>query len=269
MSQHSSLQRLPPRQYVCARHRSVLTVRIVGGLLLACAMAPLLARAGGSRGNPNPGVLPPHGEAFGQECGEWTAQWWQWALSIPTDQNPLLDETGADAARGQSGPVWFLAGISGAGGAVERTVTVPAGKALFFPVYNSVWVNTPDFGDAPWSPEQEAFARGQISDSVDAVTSLSAEIDGRPVRHLEAYRCQNEEPFMVNMPADNIYGIPAGTYGPSVTDGYWLMLAPLSKGRHTLHFTSTKDGKVQDVTYHIDVTSMNGREGHEEDRRRD
>jgi hypothetical protein len=23
-----------------------------------------------------------------------TAQWWQWALSLPTDQNPQLDMTG-------------------------------------------------------------------------------------------------------------------------------------------------------------------------------
>src|SRR5918998_839871 len=26
--------------------------------------------------------------------GEWTAQWWQWAYSIPEDRNPVADQTG-------------------------------------------------------------------------------------------------------------------------------------------------------------------------------
>jgi hypothetical protein len=44
------------------------------------------------------------------------ASWWQWALSIPTAQNPLLDTTGANCAQKQDGPIWFLAGV-GFGGA--------------------------------------------------------------------------------------------------------------------------------------------------------
>jgi len=57
------------------------------------------------------------------------------------DINPLLDQTGANAAIGQSGPVWFLAGTTG--GTAERAITVPAGKSLFFPLVNNVWICTP------------------------------------------------------------------------------------------------------------------------------
>jgi hypothetical protein len=37
-----------------------------------------------------------------------TAQWWQWALSMPPSVNPVLDPTGAYCALGQRGSTWFL-----------------------------------------------------------------------------------------------------------------------------------------------------------------
>src|SRR5215475_11351924 len=71
-----------------------------------------------------------------------TAQWWQFALSIPTGVNPLTDTAGADCMVGQHDPIWFLAGIF-PGGTATRTCAVPAGEWLFFPVINSVQINAP------------------------------------------------------------------------------------------------------------------------------
>ena len=42
------------------------------------------------------------------------AAWWQWVLSIPVDENPLLDTTGEKCMIGQRGDVWYLAGTFGA-----------------------------------------------------------------------------------------------------------------------------------------------------------
>ena len=42
-----------------------------------------------------------------------SAQWWQWAISIPSLHNPLLDTSGANCMVGQHGPIWFLAGAIG------------------------------------------------------------------------------------------------------------------------------------------------------------
>ena len=68
---------------------------------------------------------------------ELTAEWRQWAYSIPTSQNPQEDATGQYCMVGQRGPVWFLAGVFlGWPGTITRTCTVPEGKALFFPVIN-------------------------------------------------------------------------------------------------------------------------------------
>jgi len=203
--------------------------------------------------NPNPKILPVKADAFGQSYGAWSAAWWQWSLSIPADHNPSLDATGADAAQGQSGHVWFLAGIFGAGGSVERTVTIPAGKALFLPIYNVVEINAPQLGDPPWSAARELELRQLAADSIESVTDLSADIDGRPVVDLASYRVQDDGPFNVDLPDNNVFDVPADTYGPSVSDGYFLMLAPLPAGKHTIHFSSTAGGVTQEVTYYLSV----------------
>jgi len=83
--------------------------------------------------NPNPGVIPPQAKAHGMTYGEWSAKWWQWAVSLPLDHNPLADT--ADCSTGQLGSVWFLGG-SFVSSTEERDCTVPPGKALFFPIIN-------------------------------------------------------------------------------------------------------------------------------------
>ena len=45
----------------------------------------------------------------------------------------------------------------------------------------------------------------------------------------------------------------AGTYFPAVDDGYYVMVAPLSIGDHTIHFHGTAGPYVRDVTYNITV----------------
>src|SRR5437773_9144834 len=50
----------------------------------------------------------------------------------PTNTNIATDTSGKYCALDQSGPLWYLAGT--AGGAVVRSCSVPAGKALFFPL---------------------------------------------------------------------------------------------------------------------------------------
>jgi hypothetical protein len=224
-------------------------------LLLFSGLVPFAVA--GDKGNQNPSVLPPNSHPYGRSYGEWADAWWQWVCEIPASMNPLGDTTGEFAGVGQSGRVWFLAGSLWDVGQIVRHVEVPAGKALFFPIANSIWVNTPAYGDPPWSDDQEAFARAVVADQVESVSHLACKIDGRTVCHITAYRCQTPDDgeFMVTLSDDNIFfGVDAGTYGPSVADGYYLMLAPLSPGRHTIHITAGDDESVHvDVTYHLTV----------------
>jgi hypothetical protein len=74
---------------------------------------------------------------------ELSAEWWQWAVSIPTSVNPVLDTTGDNCMVGQRGSTWFLAGLFG-GGTATRTCFIPEDKVLYFPVVNSINVDTPN-----------------------------------------------------------------------------------------------------------------------------
>ena len=59
---------------------------------------------------------------------------------------------------------------------------------------------------------------------------------------------------MVNVPVNDIWGLVSmgatpGLHGPTVDDGIYLLLAPLSAGAHTLHFTATLGGGW----FHLDI----------------
>src|SRR5262249_42557522 len=66
--------------------------------------------------------------------------------------------------------------------------------------------------------------------------------------------------FSYSIPDDNIYQIsdftyPAQTVFPTVADGVYLMLAPLSPGVHVLHWTGAAPGFTQDITYQVTVST--------------
>lgn len=202
-----------------------------------------------------PRLVPPHSNAFGTSYAELGAAWLEWALAAPIATNPILDPDGSYAAMGQSGKVWFLAGTSG--GPATRSITVPTGTALFFPIVNSFWVNTPEFGDPPWSAEQEAFARSYIAADIDTAVGLVLEIDGKSYAVTPEYRVPSTVGNCV-LPVDNlfVYFGFAVLPGPHecVVDGYWALLPPLSVGEHTVRFAGGfSSGFSLDVTFHVTV----------------
>jgi hypothetical protein len=189
---------------------------------------------------------------YGTSYGDWGAKWWQWAASIPTNKSPLKDNTGANCAQGQGGTVWFLAGTFGGG--AERTCTIPAGKSIFFPIFN----NECSYAEYPqYKTEQElkACATGQI----DKVTNLDATVDGTKIPDLQKYRAMSS-PYDLTLVNNNVFGVKPGTTR-SVSDGFWIMLQPLSAGKHDIHFSGSSvdfaaSGPVNfatAVTYHLNV----------------
>jgi hypothetical protein len=257
-----------PRDFEKQRGKYCLIPLAASVLLLG----PVVCAQAGDKGNPNPGVLPIQSNCYGMSYGEWQAAWWQWIASIPSDANPLLDKTGQNAAQGQSDQVWFLAGTWATPSAppIVRTVTVPAGKALFFPVINQLWIGfkSDPAWDQPYDPGSgdvyetyEEYVRDLLADMIDAMivpqNPPSCEIDGREVRDIAAYRGESTT-FSIAPPADDIFGLsayegeswPDGTWHPCADDGIYLMLAPLSAGKHTIHIVIPG---FLDVTYQITV----------------
>jgi hypothetical protein len=188
------------------------------------------------------------------------AQWWQWALSAPASSNPLLDTTGQFAAVNQRGRIWFLAGNTG--GETTRYVTVPAGKALFFPIVNQFDVEhgiEKGVGPVFMAHQPLQTAQAFVSQVIATATNLSCVVDGSPLT-IDKANLEQSTPFSVFLPADNIFGgasvgVPAGVYAPAVDSGYYVLLPPLSSGPHTIHFagTVTATNFSLDVTYYLVV----------------
>lgn len=193
-----------------------------------------------AQSNGNPGVIPPVAAPFGGGYGQWSAAWWQWVLSVPAATSPLFDETGAFCGEGQSGKVWFLAGNFG--GESVRRCRIPQGKAIFFPVATGIAGSGVYDCDpsAPGVPCDVNALRQLLGVVLDNPILLEAEVDGRPLENLSAYRALSPV-FSINYPEGNVYGQPAGAYQPHVADGYWIMLAPLSAGVHTIRFKAALD----------------------------
>ncbi len=219
----------------------------LSAVVLAIGLAAPAVGAG-TLGAKNPGVFPITDAPYGQTYGEWAAAWWQWALAqvVP----PMLDETGEQCGDGQSGPVWFLAGTFG--GHAERSCTVPADKAIFFPIMNTLWW--------PEAGETVEEVRALAAADMDAVTKLSCTIDDKDLKDLFSYRAQDPyaDGFCVTFPEGNVLGFPAGDLCTVVTDGYWIMLRPLSPGQHTIRFKGrsgppSAGGFELDVIYHLTV----------------
>src|SRR6185436_16808024 len=103
---------------------------------------------------------------------------------------------------------------------------------LFFPILNTIWINIESLGDDPWSPEQMDYAFSQIEPLLDGVEQLGCEIDGVAVSDIESYSVATApgDEYTITFPDDNVWGLDAGDYGPSVDIGVYLMLRPLSAG---------------------------------------
>src|SRR5262249_40889155 len=175
--------------------------------------------------------LPAGSLPFGMSYGQWTVAYWQWALGIPFAQNPWAnDPTGVFAGVNQTGPVWFLGGTLG--GSAERTLSIPLGKYIFMPI--NQWI----FGAAvfdcdPSNPgvvcDVPALQAAAATNTL-ASTTLEVTIDGSQVQDVRRFRATSPGAFNVTLPEGNVPEVgfgaptPAGTYGPHVSDGYWLML---------------------------------------------
>lgn len=216
----------------------------VVGVIMALTLLPAISFGA----NPNPRVLPPKSDAYGMTYGEWSARWWQWAISLPTDHNPLTDT--ADCSTGQLGPVWFLGGpFWPAANPNVRNCNVPPGKALFFPIVDT---ECSDLEQPPWFGATEADRRACAKGGMDPASDLVAEIDGAVIQNLASYRAASPN-FFFTAPADNVLGVTGGGSGQSVADGFYLMVAPLPAGPHTIHFSANVSGWSLDVTYYLDV----------------
>jgi hypothetical protein len=184
---------------------------------------------------------------------ELTAQWWQWLLSFPVDENPATDTTGEDCSKGDFGDTFFLAGTLG--GKAERECTITEGQDILIPIVTTIC--------ATITGETAESLLAQCADFTEQTRNLKLIIDRNQVRNLEDNRVTVESLFTISdLPENNLFGLPAGSSIDAVADGYWVLIENLSAGEHDITVVGKQHGHLSsgekwdlktDVTYHLSV----------------
>lgn len=180
-------------------------------------------------------LIPPDELIAGATQAEWSVRWWQWAFSFERVRSPISDRTGEMCASRQSGDVWFLAGTYGTR-RTERTCTVPFGKTLLFPLINYVTFRGEGTKESCMSLAARAAAL------TNHPSALVLEVDGKRYNELTSHRL-----------ATPCFGLVQGQPADAVSNGYYVALRPLSKGKHVLNFGGILPDMVQAVTYTLTV----------------
>jgi hypothetical protein len=200
----------------------------------------------------NEGVFSIDSSPYGITYEDWTIRYWQWIIPKPVDINPMTDETGEYCNVDQGSlPVFFLA--TGGGGKKERICTVPADKAILV----APSVVECSFAELPAaSTEEELHVCAEEDQSSNPI--LFASVDGREISDLQKYRVHSRA-FDVVFPENALWGAAQGPTR-AVSDGYWLILEPLTPGEHEIHIKSILTDPTSgilffddDVKYHLTV----------------
>ena len=184
-------------------------------------------------------ILPPDEPWGGATRGEWDAQWWQRAFTMPEDISPYTDTTGERCGYQQSGPVFILPG-NFVGGIVDRTCVIAEGTAIYLFVAGNTCSTVeppPHFG------RTEDELRACASAGMDEITNFQATVNGQDVRNLDAYRTTSPM-FTITFPKDNMAGIDAGV-GQVVSDAISLIIAPPPPGEYEITVSVTLPGNSQ------------------------
>lgn len=187
---------------------------------------------------------------FNMSWEGWAEKWWNWAVSIPKDRNPVYDNSGKNSNLDQDDPnVWFLAGAQS--GSTTRSCTIPAGKAILVPVA----VNECSLSEFP-----DETDLAECATAGNKVISMKVTVNGKSFDRsvLEKYHVKTGE-FNLTFAPNNIFDASPGTTR-AVSDGYWFFLRPLSGSRNLdlqLSQKTQDDDRSRtincsyEVTYHL------------------
>jgi hypothetical protein len=194
-------------------------------LAIAVAAALLIASVAGPASAAKPathGFLPANAHPHGYSLVDLATAWNAWALSAPADSNPFL------AARCERSPIdpkiWFLPEPY-PGGPVSATCNVPRDAFL---VVSPFFIECSNAEAAPFYGGNKAELRACVKTGFNHLSSIKVTFDGRTATHLADYVVTTR---LDTLPANSLLG-PA----PALTmnKGFFMVIAPLSRGTHTL-----------------------------------
>lgn len=181
------------------------------------------------------------------------SQWWQWLINIPTEKAPLYDKDGTLTMNANNDTdVFFLTdGLSTT--TANRSITIPYGKPVFFPVVYGGYAYFPSETQRTIHQAQGFDVNADLKSraQIDKAKNLNVILDGKA---LEYKRITSE--FRAYYPKETAheYAIE-DRYGDAATvvDGYWVYLPTLEKGHHLIYIRGDLPNFRTDVTYEVVV----------------
>ncbi|MFI0397666.1 MAG: hypothetical protein ACH34X_01195 [Thiolinea sp.] len=191
-------------------------------------------------------------KVYEQTIGNWGYFWWKWLGSFSSANDPNIQSGNVNCTSGQTGKVWFLA--SAFGGIYQRSCVIPQNTALFIPIFNTIfWTPAPG---STFGCKNEKHCRIVADSVIGDLIDYSCTLDGNSCAlHYPIIRAQSDTLRFTIKDGSTFttFGEIPSTRAISISDGYWLMLAPLKKGKHKLQFTAKTDSYSHDVTYNLTV----------------
>ena len=194
------------------------------------------------------GVLaPPTQKVDGETGGELLGQVWAFGYSLPVSENPLEGHF-ACLPLGHTGRVTWVAG--------PITCTAPAGTKLL--VYGASSACS-DVEPPPFFGADEAAQRECAAAADEGNASILVSVDGgQPIQLLTAQYEVFSPQMHVQLPADNILGVPAQP-ATLTAHGWVAALIGLSPGLHAVHtHRAFSDGSSFDFDYALRITAAGG-----------
>lgn len=188
---------------------------------------------------------------YGKTYGQWTVEWWQWALSTPKSINPVVDKAGIFAGVNQpTTDVWFLAGKFGTANEdlPDRECRIPIGRAILIPVINCE-ANPLEYPEL--KSEQEII--DHVSKDEDNIVKKMCFLNGEriPVERVQS----DPQTFPLTINKDNAIGVKGGGSTVAAADGYWVFFKPLPRDNYTLNIAGAcENGRLNSgANYHLKV----------------
>ena len=183
--------------------------------------------------------------------GDETAEWWDWLLTIPKSNNPLI--TG-DIAQAQNHS-FLCTACTGPFASVEdhnrhfKMSTEEAMKPIMIPMFVA------EQSEAEFGADAQLLngARQDVAN----ITELELKVDNNDIvtlKNSQQFYVESKEPFYVDLPENNVLDVQGGRT-KMLSAGYWAKLEPLDSGKHTIRFGGTGGtGEFHTkVTYTIEV----------------
>ena len=216
--------------------------------LFLCILAVVL-NGGAISASSNTTSVTTNSTFYSVPNSELVAKWWQWWESIPDDRHPAMKYPDAERCSAmQEGAVWFLPD------ATELTTNenvppqkylceVPVGKSMLLPLSTS-----------ECNPGREI--KEQTDDKLKAcafnietpLNNIEVKVDGITLNISKLGKPIETGFFNITYPQNpaRFWGdeIVSGTHR-AIAQGYFLLINPLSPGKHTLEMKVSDDLTIQ------------------------